>query len=79
MWDLSRKECTVVVPDRVWMCRYADTVIYRIMYKMDRLGSGQLHLRDLKRQAVLLYFSFLWLTNTYDLCATSSHFMRLLK
>ena len=32
------------------------------MYKMDRLGSGQLHLRDLKRQACQgpSYKSLIW-------------------
>jgi len=33
--------------------RYADTVIYRIMYQMDRLGVGRLSMRDLKRGDLL--------------------------
>jgi serine/threonine-protein phosphatase 2A regulatory subunit B'' len=30
-------------------CRYAETVIYRIFYALDRCGAGRLSLRDLKR------------------------------
>lgn len=29
--------------------RYAETVIYRIFYALDRCGAGRLSLRDLKR------------------------------
>ena len=32
------------------MCRYAETVIYRIFYALDRSNIGRLTLRDLRRQ-----------------------------
>lgn len=35
--------------DWVWHCRYAETVICRVLYKLDRTGLGKLTLRDLKR------------------------------
>lgn len=31
------------------VCRYAETVIYRIFYALDRCGTGMLSLRELKR------------------------------
>ena len=31
------------------LCRYAETVIYRIFYSLDKTGTGKLSLRDLRR------------------------------
>ena len=54
---LSHSLCIRDIFKHMVACRYADTVIYRIMYKMDRLGSGRLHLRDLKRYVYAHEFS----------------------
>lgn len=34
-------------------CRYAETVIYRIFYKINKLGSGRMSYRELKRSDLL--------------------------
>ena len=34
---------------RMVVCRYAETVIYRIFYALDRCGTAMLSLRELKR------------------------------
>ena len=34
------------------LCRYAETVIYRIFYALDRCGTAMLSLRELKRCVV---------------------------
>ncbi len=45
----AKHAAVFVLPPLLLRCRYAETVIHRIFYSLNRSGNGRLTLREIKR------------------------------